>query len=284
MDFINDFKRRYSGFDTSGKLIVVLLISSLSIWLIGKISVPAYNYLVYPSGWKQPLFQPWSAITYAFIHSSILHFVGNAIGLYYGGRYFLNLFKSRHFIALFILGVLAGALSFTLGTSIAPYFFNKGGIVGASAGVYAILFFIFHYFAEQDIRVLSFTFKLKYIGYALLAIELIGVTSGYNRGGSLAHLAGAAVGLYASAKAKQGNMIMEPIAVVIDTIKGWFDRSSSKPNSSKMKTVYRSKNKVKNSQKPNQSEIDAILDKIKESGYDSLSKKEKDVLFRASQD
>ena len=51
-----------------------------------------------------------------------------------------------------------------------------------------------------------------------------------------------------------------------------------------MKTVYRSKNKVKNSQKPNQSEIDAILDKIKESGYDSLSKKEKDVLFRASQD
>ncbi len=304
MSFLDDAKSKYNSWNTSGRLMAVIAITSILGWLLRATYMPLYLQFLLPSGVVPALLQPWSYISHAFLHSGLFHLLGNLLGLFYAAQFFLNIFRGRQYLSLFFLGVLAGGFAFTLATYLLPAYFDAPGVLGASAGVFALIIFVCTYFPESEIRLIFFNVKLKYVGYAFLVMNVLALASKVEAGSGLGHLAGMAVGYYAAMKMKSGIDVLEPIARVGDFFANLFQsssksstssrsrRSTSKKSSSRMKTVYRNANsktagetsKTSRAAAPNQAEIDKILDKISSSGYDSLSKQEKDTLFRAGKD
>lgn len=305
MSFIDDAKSKYATLDTSGKLITLLAITSIVGWIMNRLYAPLYGQFVLPREFLPALLQPWSYITYGFLHSGLFHLLGNALGLFYAGQFFLNIFSRRQYLSLFFAGVLAGGVAFTLGTVIFPTWFVASGVVGASAGVFALIIFVCTYFPENEVRLIFFNVKLKYIAYAFVAYNAFALTARLGAGSGLGHLAGMAIGYYAAIRMKDGIDVLEGLANVGDFFANLFQSSSKsgsssgsplsrkqkKKSTSRMKTVYRnagnsSKQGAKSSKAaaPNQAEIDKILDKISASGYESLSKAEKDTLFKAGRD
>jgi hypothetical protein len=205
--------------------------------------------------------------------------------LYFVGRLFLNLFSIKTALNVYFLGAISGAVFFLIGYNALPQIFATSAyLVGASAAVRALMLFLCTYSPNQEVRVFTFNIKLMYIGIALVVLDVIGIL-GDNSGGNLAHLGGAFLGyLYAKQLAK-GNDIGSSWERFMDYVSHFF---SKKERSVRMKTVHnRKKNKTTSKQNANtndlskQKRIDAILDKIGKSGYESLSKEEKDFLFRA---
>jgi membrane associated rhomboid family serine protease len=296
MEFIDKAKSKYATLDTSGRLITIIAITSIIGWLVAATFTPLYEQFVLPSGIIPALFQPWSYVSYAFLHAGLFHLLGNALGLFYSGRFFLNLFKGRQYLSLFFMGVLAGGFVFTLATELMPGYFNSSGVIGASAGVFALIIFCCTYFAESEVRLIFFNVKLKYLGFFFAGMNLLGLFTQVEAGSSLGHLAGMAIGYYAAIRMKDGVDISIGTAKIGDFFANFFKFSAKKTDSSRskgnsnMKTVYKGtagSNKPASRSKgaaPNQDQIDKILDKISASGYDSLSKAEKDTLFKAGKD
>ena len=224
------------------------------------------------------LLKPWTLLTYSFFHSGFSHLFWNMLILYYSGSIFLNLFRKDTFINIYFLGVIFGGLSFVISYLIFPVFQGSfPSMIGSSAGVMAILIFTCTYTPGTEIRLLFFNLKMKYIGILLVLIDLVMIPYG-NSGGRISHLGGAFLGYIYAINLSRGN-----------DIGLFFEKSWKKilkflyPSS--IKKVYSSDNKSKsqkNKQRQNQDQIDAILDKISNSGYDSLTKSEKEILFRES--
>lgn len=221
------------------------------------------------------LYRPWTLFTYAFLHGSIGHILWNMLLLYYASRLFLNLFSAQKFINVYFLGLITGGVVFLMSYALFPVF--KGlypPLVGASAGVMAILIFSCTYSPQLEIRLLFFNLKLMYLGIGLVVLDVLQIPSG-NAGGHLAHLGGAALGYFYANQLQKGNDIGTRFELVWKWIVGLFD---SKP---RMEKVYKTTKKTAKTSSPDQSKIDAILDKISISGYDSLTKEEKEFLFKA---
>ena len=218
------------------------------------------------------------------MHYDILHLLFNMLWLYFVGRMFLNLFSVKTALNVYFLGAISGGIFFLLGYNIFPQLFGSPAyLVGASAAVRALVIFLCAYTPNQEVRVFTFNVKLMYIGLALVTMDAIGIM-GTNSGGNLAHLGGAFLGYIYATQLAKGNDIGAGWERFMTSITNLF----SKQKSVRMKTVYKRKKTASNSKKktvPNdlskQKRIDDILDKISKSGYDSLSKIEKDFLFRA---
>ena len=152
-------------------------------------------------------------------------------------------------------------------------------MVGASAGVMAVMIFMATYSPDVEVRIIFFNIKLRYLGIAFVLLDVIQIPYG-NAGGHLAHLGGAALGYFYVRRLDQGVDIGLPFENFTNRVLNLFKKQ---PN---LKTIYKSKyssNKKKKEtrQEIDQNKIDAILDKISKSGYDSLNQKEKDFLFQA---
>ena len=194
-------------------------------------------------------------------------------------------FLSRHFRGLFLLGGLCGGLFFLLALNTFPYFtpyIYSSMLLGASASVLAIV--IATAVREPEYRV-NFMFigavRLKYVALFMVVTDLLFVTSG-NGGGHIAHLGGALAGWWFAASLRNGRDVTKWINGIFDWISGGFKFSVKKP---KMKAQKggRTADYDYNARKKQQSEeIDRILDKLKKSGYASLSDEEKKRLFDAS--
>ena len=229
--------------------------------------------------WGDLLFKPWTLITYSFIHSGFFHLFWNMYLLYFSSRLMLNLFSEKIFFKVYFLGILLGGLTFMLSYSIFPAFQDISPImVGASAGVMAVFIFMATYSPDLEVRLIFFNLKLRYLGLAFVLLDVIQIPYG-NAGGHLAHLGGAALGYFYVRKLNKGVDIGTPFEDFFDRFKNLF------ASKSKLKTVYKktppqSFSKTSSSDEE-QKTIDAILDKISKSGYESLSQKEKDFLFQA---
>ncbi|MBX2914865.1 MAG: rhomboid family intramembrane serine protease [Cyclobacteriaceae bacterium] len=232
--------------------------------------------------------KPWTIITYSFVHdlSSIWHILFNMLVFYWFGRIFIEYLGSDKLIALYVLGALAGALFYLLVYNTIPYYqaqIPALGMVGASAAVYAVLVATATLLPDYTIFLLFFgPVRIKYIALVYIVISFLG-TVGLNAGGNIAHLGGALIG-YIYIKQLQAGVNW---GGWVTTTLGWF-KSLFVP-SSKVKVTYRKTEPRASSSTPNskmskasQDEIDAILDKISDRGYESLSKEEKEKLFNAS--
>ena len=232
------------------------------------------------SDWSEFLFKPWSLVTYSFLHSGFFHLFWNMYLLFFASRIFLNLFPVRTFFNVYFLGVILGGLTFLLSYSLFPAFQNSSPVmIGASAGVMAVFIFISTYSPDLEVRLILFNVKLRYLGLAFVLLDVIQIPYG-NAGGHLAHLGGAALGFFYVQRLSKGVDIGLPFESFASRVMGMFKQGNN------LKTVYKKKTSNSSTQKAStndvdQKMIDAILDKISKSGYDSLSKKEKEFLFQA---
>lgn len=230
--------------------------------------------------WSDLLFKPWTIFTYSFMHSGFFHLFWNMYLLYFASRLFLNLFSPRTFFNVYFLGVLLGGLTFMLSYSVFPAFQYASPImVGASAGVMAVLIFMATYSPDLEVRIIFFNVKLRYLGIAFVLLDVIQIPYG-NAGGHLAHLGGAALGYLYVKRLGQGVDIGLPFENFTNRVLNLFKKQSKLKTVHKRKASSNSKKKV-TTQGVDQSKIDSILDKISKSGYDSLTQKEKDFLFQA---
>lgn len=235
---------------------------------------PALKHFMLPAQLGTLLMQPWSLITYMFLHDGFFHILFNMLWLYWLGNLLHEYIGNRKVYEAYFGGGIAGALLFLLCTNIFPVFEPSLPItyaLGASAGVLGVVVAAATLLPEYPIQLILFgTVKLKYIALVTVILDFISIPSG-NAGGHIAHLGGALFGfIYIKYLYQEKHLL--PL-----WLRNMFGRKS------KMKVHYRTTYmKVDDPHKPSQEEIDRILDKISKSGYDSLSKKEKEQLFKAS--
>lgn len=235
--------------------------------------------------------QPWSILTYMFMHAGFLHILFNMLWLYWFGSLFLYFFSAKHLRGLYVLGGICGGLLYMVAYNVFPLFSNEvagATLVGASASVLAIV--AATAYREPNYRVQLFLFgavRLKYLALVVIGIDVLSITSS-NAGGHIAHLGGALAGLWFAASLSKGVDLTGWINWFLDAFASLFQKKTWK-RKPKMKVHYgggatsREKDYDYNAHKKAQSEeIDRILDKLKKSGYDSLTTEEKKSLFDAS--
>jgi len=245
----------------------------------------AVNTLVYLSGsngnfivdWfslssntSEVIFQPWSILSYGFLHGGFFHLLGNMIVLYYIGNLFVAYFNPRKLLDFYFYGTAFGGILFLVSYTFFPALKNSDTVlVGASAAVMAIFVGIATHMPNYELRFRFIGFvKLWKLVAIFIVLDIIQIPSS-NAGGHLAHLGGALFGFF------QIYLHGTRIISIQNPFSGLFAKKST------LKTVYKSSAKTKTTKTPdNQQVIDAILDKISKSGYESLNKKEKDILFR----
>ncbi|WP_290698962.1 rhomboid family intramembrane serine protease [Lacinutrix sp.] len=284
MSQLQSLKYKFKNLNVLEKIIAINVAIFLLVIIFKPFITGALNYLVLPPNFSDALMQPWSIISYAFLHYKLLHLAFNMIWLYFCGKLFLNLFKAKMALNLYFLGSIVGGLTFLLFYNLFPGYFADRyfPLIGASAAVRAIFIFLCAYMPNNEVRLINWNIKIWYIGAVLIVFDFIGL-SGENAGGSLAHLGGALLGYVYAKQLVKGNDIGKGFERLLDTINSWF-----KPNKKRnLKTVYKDKSKVGGYTKGefnefnNQKKIDVILDKISKSGYESLTAKEKQFLFKA---
>ena len=242
-----------------------------------------------PARIEQFIFRPWSIVTYAFNHSlgDIWHIIMNMLMLYWFGRLIVEYLGTAKLISLYILGAMAGGVMFLIAYNTIPFLIERSynsSMVGASGAVYAIT-------VAAATLIPNYTFflvflgpvRIKYIAAFGIFLSFIGST-GSNAGGNIAHLGGAFLGYIFIKQLQSGTDIGAWVHNVIAFFKSFFTRQSNIKVSHKKSGSYggtRSR-RAGASSKIDQAEIDAILDKISQSGYESLSKEEKQKLFNAS--
>lgn len=228
------------------------------------------------------LTHPWTIITTFFTHMDPFHILFNMMFLYYFGSLIAEYLGSKRLISLYIYGGITGSVLYLLCYNHIPYFADTApgiiGLIGASGCVYAIVTAAATLLPDYTFFLLLFgPVKIKWIAIFYIFLSFINTTGG-NAGGNLAHLGGALIGFIFIKMLKQGNDLGKPIYAVTE----WFE-NLSKPKKLKVSyTAPKSKSRAAEVV-PNEREIDDILDKISKSGYDSLTKDEKNKLFRASQ-
>jgi membrane associated rhomboid family serine protease len=229
------------------------------------------------SGWEMMLSHPWGILTYQFIHGSIWHLLINMLWLYWMGRIFLEFLGSRKLLSVYLAGGIAGALIFALAYNVFPYFASishAASLIGSSASVLAITVATATLVPDYTIAVLFFgAVRLKYLAVAAIVIDLLSMTS-FNAGGHFAHLGGALFGFIYIRQLRQGTDLLAWLEKLISWIENLFLVKRSR-----LRIVHRQST---GNDLPDQETIDRILDKISQSGYESLTAREKEILFRAS--
>ena len=292
--FISDLKNGFKRGNISLQFIyinvgvfVVTTLVSVILMLFNFSSAGWLQVLELPAYIPKFLVQPWSLFTYMFLHADAFHLLFNMLWLYWFGQLFLSIFSARHLRGLYILGGLCGGLLYMLAFNVFPYFQNHiygSWLLGASASVLAVV--VATAVREPEYRV-NFMFvgavRLKYVALFMVITDLLFMTSG-NGGGHIAHLGGALAGWWFAVSLRKGHDVTKWINNVFDWVSGGF-RFKIPTRKPKMKATRGGKNADYdyNAQKKRQSEeIDRILDKLKKSGYSSLTTEEKKRLFDAS--
>jgi membrane associated rhomboid family serine protease len=243
------------------------------------------KFLMLPANIHSLAFRPWSVLSYMFLHFQFLHILFNILWLYWFGRIFLKYLTEKQLLSTYLIGGLSGAALFILFYNLFPGLkteLDTAQALGASASVTAIVMAI-SFYAPNFTVYLPFIggVKIKYIAIFFVVTDVLQIAS-ENAGGHIAHLGGAFYGYLFAMQLKNGKDIGKFFGTFMDGISSLF-----KPRKN-MKVTYRKAasreddlqfNKMK---VENQKEIDRILDKIAKSGYESLSKSEKETLFKMS--
>jgi membrane associated rhomboid family serine protease len=292
MGILEDIKKTFHNGSNLMKIIyiniaVFILISLTAIigFLITNpiIAERAIDLLAVPSSLQKLLVRPWTLITYMFLHKDIWHILFNMLWLYWFGTIFLQYLDQKKLVSVYLLGGICGAVLYILSFNIFPAFtgvVSESVAIGASASVMAVVIAIAAYVPDYPVHLLLLgRVKIKYMALAIFVLTSF-MDFSVNSGGKLAHIGGAVFGYLYTLNIRQGRDLGKGINRAIDFIVTLF-----KPRK-KMKVTYRKPsddfeyNKVKADK---QAKINTILDKISKGGYDSLTREEKEALFKESQ-
>ena len=269
-------------------LAIFVLVSFIRVIFFLTDAPSAYDSIIHwfgvPSNPETLLARPWTLISYMFLHFDIFHIFFNMLILYIGGRLFRDFLGEDRLTGTYIIGGLIGALFFILSYNFFPVFQQIKAVsvaIGASAAVLAIFVAVATYMPNYQLPLIILgRIRLKYIAIFFVVLDLISIDKG-NSGGHLAHLGGALWGFTYIALLKKGKDPGRWLGVWINALGSIF---KPKP---KMRVEYKSERPVTdeeyNKRRANQQKrMDQILDKISKHGYDSLSKEEKEILFKLS--
>lgn len=278
MNFINDIKLRYKSGNIVEKLIYInlaIFLFTLFVSVFKDLYRGQMNWVLewfsLEDSFSSLLTKPWTIITYGFLHADFLHILLNLITLYFIGNLFITYFTQKQLLNFYLLGTFFGGLLYIISHNYFPLFDGKSSIlIGASAGISAIFIGITTYIPNYQLKIRFIGFvKLWNLAAIWIGLDILAL-SGTNAGGHFAHLGGALFGfLYVNQVSYKKIKIWEKIASLFKSKKH-------------LRTVYKSgkKSNLNKSTSLTQQQIDGILDKISKSGYDTLSKAEKDFLFK----
>ena len=242
--------------------VIIFLLPLVSNTFLFLFNIPQINIIkffdLHPN-FEQFIMSPWSIITYSFFHLDFFHIFWNMFILYVVSDYFLSFLDNKKFLEIYFYGAISGGLLFIFSYNIFPAFENSfSPLIGSSAAVYSLLVFVCTYYPNTSINLIFFNVKLKNLGLFYVLLSLIQIPFS-NAGGNIAHLGGALYGFYYARSFNSSDSPFDFITNLINNVK-------IKPNENR----------------DNQKNIDIILDKISKSGYESLTKKEKEFLFKNS--
>ena len=286
---IEDIKKNFSSGNALTKLIyinvgVFLLVQLLYVFsfLFSLPLLAIIDYFSLPANTLILTKKPWSIITYMFLHKGFMHLLFNILWLYFGGQIFLSFFDNKKLTSTYVLGGISGAVLFIISFNIFPVFENalpNAMALGASASVLAIIMAITTKSPNYIIRLfLIGNVKLKHIAFFSIALDILSIPQG-NAGGHIAHLGGAFFGYLYVKQLNSGNDMASGFNKIMDYL------TSILRITPKLKKTYsrkKSDQDFKKEKVQEQAKIDKILDKIAKSGYEGLTKQEKDILFKAS--
>ena len=282
---IEDFKNAWNKKDNGLikiiliNIIVFVSMSMIEVFLtlsgLGSISSAILNKLMLPADLKTFILQPWSLITYFFLHMNFMHILWNMLFLYWFGKIVNDNIGNNAVISLYILGGIIGGLFYMALYNIIPFYSDRLSdslMLGASAGVFSVV-------VGSATLLPNYTFyllllgpvRIKYIALFYVLLSFLDVT-GNNAGGEIAHLGGAFIGYLYIRQLQNGVNMGEGIIKILN----FFKKEKSIKDQTKSSSIKDENEDI------SQDEIDKILDKISDSGYSSLSNKEKEKLFNAS--
>ncbi len=292
MSIINEIKDSFSKGTTLHKLIYLNLGLFLAVQFVRIILFlsNAYdlfdnflNYLAIPANLEILIKRPWTVVSYMFLHVDFIHILFNLLWLYWFGTVFIQELGIKKLLSTYLLGGLAGGLLYVFFYNVFPVFepVRDGSIaLGASASVMAVVVAASTYQPERRMHlILIGPVKIIYIAVIMFVFTSL-VDFSVNTGGKIAHIGGALMGFLFAYYYKRGKDISRGFDRMMDQVSSWF-----KPGKQRMKVTHkRSSSDIEyNREKAaEQKEMDQILDKISKAGYDSLTDREKELLFRMS--
>ncbi len=239
--------------------------------------------LAVPASISSLIYKPWTVLTYMFLHESFFHILFNMLWFYWFGRIFSDYFDQKKLVSVYILGGLSGALLYIISFNVFPAFSEVTNVsiaLGASASVMAIVVATAAYIPDYSVHLfLLGKVKIKYVAIGIFLLTSVFDFS-VNTGGKIAHVGGAVFGYLYAVRYKQGKDTGKWINNILDTIATWFKPKEKMKVSYKKPTTDYEYNSMKADY---QEQINKILEKISRGGYDSLTKKEKEILFKESQ-
>ncbi|TAE34086.1 MAG: rhomboid family intramembrane serine protease [Cytophagales bacterium] len=304
---LDDFRSEFSKpNNTLVQLIlvnVVVFLTLLLLNLVFTLSESSYWYalvykqLVVPAQASEFIRRPWTLFTYMFTQVDPFHILFNMLGLYWFGRLVDEYLGARRLLGLYIMGGLAGGLLYLAMYNLVPFFIQQSTnvqMLGSSGAFFSVAVGAATLLPNYSFHLLFFgPVRIKYIVFFLIVLSLAKLSGNTNAGGELAHLGGAFMGFFFIKLLQNGTDLGRPIYWLVD---GWQSLTRPKPP---VKVSYRQRSNANANAStfaatggaaapgsvtmPDQDEIDSILDKISKSGYESLSREEKQKLFRASQ-
>ena len=269
-----DQKNPINKYIAINAFVFVALLISAAFYFLGDIPNPfkmwVMQYFSLTANWKIFVFKPWTFFTYAFIHEKLFHLIFNMLVFHWFGNLIIEYLNKNRRLFIFWAGVLGGGILYAL-------FFDGNQLIGASAGIMALVIASATLLPDYEIVLAIFgRIKLKYVGMAYLVIDLLSMM-GSNAGGSMAHLGGALIGFLTIKQIQAGN----DWSNMVIPINNFIDKIFTRKN--KLKIVHQTEQQAQASRATvSQAEVDQVLEKITKSGYDSLSKSEKELLFKAS--
>ncbi len=335
---IEDMKLRFRQGGSITRLIMINVIIHIAIALVyvpvflfmnkyvsaGQFDSFISEWFWFPSDWRKIPFRLWTIFSYMFLHANFWHLFSNMLVLYIFGVKLSNLMRNDQIFPIYFWGGIVGALFFAIGFNVFPAFSHlasQGQIVGASAGVMAVVFAAatINPTGTFMIPFINKEIELRYVAL-LWAIYNVIVIPGGNAGGALAHLGGALMGWYFVRQLRKGIDLAAPVNKVIDSVQHsraieWIQRGPKRSKNydkakatKKVKTstnttktpTFKSTMKVykgsarsdyygneygrsfiqKYSDMAHEDCLNTILEKIKHSGYDSLSEDERSFLHK----
>jgi membrane associated rhomboid family serine protease len=288
MDFYYKLKQKFRSGDTLTRIIfvnaLVFVVIKLFQIFLTLFDLPAgfiLNYMSIPANLQDLLYHPWTIISYMFVHDGLFHILFNMVALYWFGRIFLMYFTEKQAFALYLLGGVGGGFMFILAYNVFPFFASQVSysiLMGASASIMAIIVAAAMKAPNMQLSMMIIgNIKLKYIALFVVLTSFFGITSS-NAGGEIAHLGGALLGYIFIVSLRNGNDITSWLNNLLDILSDTFrhkkNKASSFSNKKKMSDAEFNIDKANRMK-----DIDKILDKIKTSGYQSLSADEKRRLF-----
>lgn len=281
MTIKNDLLLQYKSGGIVQKLIfwnigIFVFFSLIEVILtLSKVSFSVNDYLALASNPMELLQKPWVLVSYFFMHATVLHLIFNMITLHFSGQLFRTFFTEKQLFGVYILGGLFAGCIYLISYFV---FHNNGLLVGASGAIMAVLIAATTYSPFYLLRLpLIGIVKLWHIAFFILFLDFIQLPL-QNTGGHIAHLGGALFGFIFVKTLKNGN----DLSLIVTNFLNFISNLGTKKTKTPFQKIHRNKNPKPFSEKNvTQKQIDEILDKISKSGYESLTKQEKEFLFKA---